>query len=263
MGVPAPGPDRRRAGGLRWLGDARDRGGAPRCWPISWRALSRGPAPRPSILTDDQAGADRAADRLAGPGLPAVRRLGARAAARRRGLRLHREQRAGSRARPARGAAGRRAGDRPGARRSWARLSPPAGRPGPGRARSPGRAARRVGADALLLGVHALPLVLLAARIDCGRAGCPRRPPPARHAGGRSHAAGSGAADRRRRGDPLRRRACSPPWWPCSPGPPCPLSPRPPGPLRAAAERERRQKVSRWLELHHLAAGDPQSWSAS
>jgi hypothetical protein len=33
--------------------------------------------------------------------------------------------------------------------------------------------------------------------------------------------------------------------------------------LRAAAERERRQKVSRWLELHHLAVGDPQSWSAS
>jgi hypothetical protein len=33
--------------------------------------------------------------------------------------------------------------------------------------------------------------------------------------------------------------------------------------LAAAATRERRQKVSRWLELHHLAAGDPQSWSAS
>ncbi len=33
--------------------------------------------------------------------------------------------------------------------------------------------------------------------------------------------------------------------------------------LAAAASRERRQKVSRWLELHHLAAGDPQSWSAS
>lgn len=32
--------------------------------------------------------------------------------------------------------------------------------------------------------------------------------------------------------------------------------------LRAAAERERRQKVSRWLDLHHLAVGDPQSWSA-
>lgn len=33
--------------------------------------------------------------------------------------------------------------------------------------------------------------------------------------------------------------------------------------LRLAADRERRQKVSRWLPLHHLAAGDPQSWSAS
>jgi hypothetical protein len=32
--------------------------------------------------------------------------------------------------------------------------------------------------------------------------------------------------------------------------------------VRAAAERERRQKVSRWLEIHHLAVGDPQSWSA-
>ena len=32
--------------------------------------------------------------------------------------------------------------------------------------------------------------------------------------------------------------------------------------VRAAAERERRQKVSRWQEIHHLAAGDPQSWSA-
>jgi hypothetical protein len=32
--------------------------------------------------------------------------------------------------------------------------------------------------------------------------------------------------------------------------------------VRAAAERDRQQKVSRWLELHHLAVGDPQSWSA-
>ena len=32
--------------------------------------------------------------------------------------------------------------------------------------------------------------------------------------------------------------------------------------VRWAAERERRQKVSRWLELHHLAVGDSQSWSA-
>ena len=32
--------------------------------------------------------------------------------------------------------------------------------------------------------------------------------------------------------------------------------------MRSAAERERAQKVSKWLELHHLAVGDPQSWSA-
>ena len=33
--------------------------------------------------------------------------------------------------------------------------------------------------------------------------------------------------------------------------------------VRRVAERERAQKVSRWSELHHLAAGDSQSWSAS
>jgi hypothetical protein len=32
--------------------------------------------------------------------------------------------------------------------------------------------------------------------------------------------------------------------------------------VRVAAERDRKQKVSRWLELHHLAVGDPQSWSS-
>jgi len=31
---------------------------------------------------------------------------------------------------------------------------------------------------------------------------------------------------------------------------------------RAAADRERRQRVSRWDELHHRAAGDPLSWDA-
>lgn len=41
------------------------------------------------------------------------------------------------------------------------------------------------------------------------------------------------------------------------------LLPATPYLVRAAAARERRQKVSRWLSLHHLAAGDPQSWSAS
>ncbi|OGD29259.1 MAG: hypothetical protein A2Y56_10515 [Candidatus Aminicenantes bacterium RBG_13_63_10] len=33
--------------------------------------------------------------------------------------------------------------------------------------------------------------------------------------------------------------------------------------LSAAARRDRRLKVSRWTELHHLAAGDSQSWSAT
>ena len=31
--------------------------------------------------------------------------------------------------------------------------------------------------------------------------------------------------------------------------------------LKVAVEGEQSQKVSRWLELHHLAAGDPLSWS--
>lgn len=33
--------------------------------------------------------------------------------------------------------------------------------------------------------------------------------------------------------------------------------------LRLAAARDRAQKVSRWLPIHHLAAGDSQSWSPS
>ena len=32
--------------------------------------------------------------------------------------------------------------------------------------------------------------------------------------------------------------------------------------MRAAVERERRQRVSRWIERHHVAAGDSLSWSA-
>jgi hypothetical protein len=31
--------------------------------------------------------------------------------------------------------------------------------------------------------------------------------------------------------------------------------------LRYGTELEKRQKVSRWLDIHHLAAGDPLSWS--
>jgi hypothetical protein len=32
--------------------------------------------------------------------------------------------------------------------------------------------------------------------------------------------------------------------------------------LHEAVKAEKHQKVSRWLELHHLAAGDSLSWSA-
>lgn len=39
------------------------------------------------------------------------------------------------------------------------------------------------------------------------------------------------------------------------------LLPASPLALREAAKIEKHQKVSRWLELHHLAAGDPLSWS--
>jgi hypothetical protein len=33
--------------------------------------------------------------------------------------------------------------------------------------------------------------------------------------------------------------------------------------LRAAVQAEKHQKVSKWIELHHLAAGDSLSWSGS
>jgi len=36
-----------------------------------------------------------------------------------------------------------------------------------------------------------------------------------------------------------------------------------PAALRAAGECERRLKVSRWSPAHHLAAGDPLSWSSN
>ena len=39
------------------------------------------------------------------------------------------------------------------------------------------------------------------------------------------------------------------------------LLPAAPVALKEAAKTEKSQKVSRWLELHHLAAGDPLSWS--
>lgn len=126
----------------------------------------------------------------------------------------------------------------------------------------PWSAARRVLADALLLGAHALPLVLLAARIAPAAlatlaslpllavrtAGAVRRAPERR-----TGAAGEILLE----GSLLSALVALLPWTSLLALALVPWA------LRAAAERERRQKVSRWLELHHLAAGDPQSWSAS
>jgi hypothetical protein len=126
----------------------------------------------------------------------------------------------------------------------------------------PWSAARRAGADALILGGHALPLVLLAARISPAalavlgilpflavRAAGAMRRAPERRTGAAGEIFFAGGL--------LAALTALLPWAALLPLAGVPWA------LRAAAERERRQKVSRWLELHHLAAGDPQSWSAS
>ncbi|MFY9821988.1 MAG: hypothetical protein WAM82_11445 [Thermoanaerobaculia bacterium] len=126
----------------------------------------------------------------------------------------------------------------------------------------PWTAQRRVSADALFLGLHALPMIVLAAAIHPAalealpilpllavRAAGALRRAPERRTGATGEILGEGLL--------LASLVALLPW----------VSPLAlagvPFALRAAVERERRQKVSRWLELHHLAAGDPQSWSAS
>jgi hypothetical protein len=126
----------------------------------------------------------------------------------------------------------------------------------------PWTARRRVRADALFLGLHALPLVLLAAAIHPAalevlpvlpllalRAAGALRRAPERRTGAAGEILGEGLL--------LAALVALLPWAGLGALPLVPFA------LRAAAERERLQKVSRWLELHHLAAGDPQSWSAS
>lgn len=126
----------------------------------------------------------------------------------------------------------------------------------------PWAAAQRVSADALFLGLHALPLILLAAAIHPAalealpilpllslRAAGALRRAPERRTGAAGEILGEGLL--------LAALVALLPWTSLLALTLVPLA------LRAAAERERRQKVSRWLELHHLAAGDPQSWSAS
>ena len=126
----------------------------------------------------------------------------------------------------------------------------------------PSSSRRRVAADAVILGVPALALVVLAARLDARAvaplaalvpfvairsAGAIRRAPERR-----TGASGEIAIE----GGLLAGAVAVQPWLAILPLLAVPWA------VRAAAERERAQKVSRWLERHHLAAGDPLSWSA-
>jgi hypothetical protein len=126
----------------------------------------------------------------------------------------------------------------------------------------PTSAARRVRSDALFLGLHAAPLLALTAAVEplaavavlalapflAAQAAAAMRRAPERRTG----AAGEILAAAL----PAAAAVALLPWV-------APLLlAATPWMLRAAAARDRRQKVSRWLELHHLAAGDPQSWSA-
>jgi hypothetical protein len=126
----------------------------------------------------------------------------------------------------------------------------------------PWSADRRVRADAALLAAHALPLVAVTATIDLLAAAAVLAATPwlaARAAGAvrraperRTGASGEILIE----GSLLAAALALLPWLAL------PALAATPWALRAAAERERAQKVSRWLELHHLAVGDPQSWSA-
>jgi hypothetical protein len=126
----------------------------------------------------------------------------------------------------------------------------------------PWSARRRVLFDAGFLAAHAIPAILLTAWIDgpsclavlaitpwlaVRAAGAMRRAPERR----------TGASGEILMGGLLLAAAVALlPWVAILP----PLAT--PWALRAAAKRDRQQKVSRWLELHHLAVGDPQSWSS-
>jgi hypothetical protein len=126
----------------------------------------------------------------------------------------------------------------------------------------PWTARQRVLFDSLFLGAHALPLVLLTAWIEplaavavllvipflgARTAGAVRRAPERR-----TGASGEILIE----GMLLAAAVALLPW-----GSLVALTGTP-WAIRAAAERERCQKVSRWQEIHHLAVGDPQSWSS-
>ncbi|HEV3076377.1 MAG TPA: hypothetical protein VHB47_18285, partial [Thermoanaerobaculia bacterium] len=131
----------------------------------------------------------------------------------------------------------------------------------------PWPARRRVLDDALLLGASCLPLLALTGLaapaavpplaailpwLAVRAAGAIRRPAsPASPAAGRIRPSGEILME----GALLAGLAALLPWSALLPLAAVPVA------VRAAAARERRLKVGAWMERHHLAAGDPGSWS--
>ena len=128
----------------------------------------------------------------------------------------------------------------------------------------PWPARRRVLDDALLLGASCLPLLALAGLQSAAAvpplaailpwlavraAGAIRR--PASPAAGRPGPSGEILME----GALLAGLVALLPWSALLPLAAFPVA------VRAAAARERRLKVGAWMERHHLAAGDPNSWS--
>jgi hypothetical protein len=126
----------------------------------------------------------------------------------------------------------------------------------------PWSARRRVLFDAGFLAAHALPAIVLAGWIDplsslavlaitpwlAARAAGAMRRAPERRTGASGEILMEGLL--------LATAVALLPWLAVLPPFATPWA------VRVAAERDRKQKVSRWLELHHLAVGDPQSWSS-
>jgi hypothetical protein len=133
----------------------------------------------------------------------------------------------------------------------------------------PWPARRRVLDDALLLGASCLPLLALTGLAAAAAvpplaailpwlavraAGAMRRPAsPASPAAGRLAPSGEILIE----GALLAGLAALLPWSALLPLASVPVA------VRAAAARERRLKVGAWMERHHLAAGDPGSWSGA
>lgn len=119
----------------------------------------------------------------------------------------------------------------------------------------------RVAADAWFLGLHAAPLLAVAALLDWrgGLAGLLVTPLlAARGAGFLRSALGSRAgASGRVLIEGFLIAGLSFLWWPAT----MMLAAAAPWALRRAAGSERDQRVTRWVEMGHLAEGDPASWS--